>query len=102
MQPSEQKWLGGARIGLMNATWPFARLKVTREQLVLKVVFLGTYVFRPEQVTKVEPYGLIPFAGKGIRIHHQVMGYPEKIIFWYLCMNPKPIADKIREYGYDT
>ncbi len=80
----------------------FCPLKVTPEQLVLQVVILGTYVFRPEQVTGVEPYGLIPFAGKGVRIRHQVMGYPEKIVFWYLCANPKPIADKIREYGYGT
>ena len=102
MLSTEQTWRGGARIGLMNATWPFAQLKVTPSQLVLQVVFLGTYVFKPEQVTRVEPYGLIPFAGKGVWIHHQVMGYPEKIVFWYLCMNPKPIADKIREYGYGT
>jgi len=86
----------------MNATWPFAQLKLTAEELVLQVVLLGTYVFKPSQVTRVEPYGLIPFAGKGVRIHHRVSGYPEKIIFWYLCMNPQPIVDRIRESGYGT
>jgi hypothetical protein len=54
----------------MNATWPFAQLKLTADQLVLQVVLLGTYVFRPDQVTRVESYGFIPFAGKGVRIHH--------------------------------
>src|SRR5437764_14118003 len=51
MLTTEQTWRGGARIGLMNATWPFAQLKVTPAQLVLRVVFLGTYIFKPEQVT---------------------------------------------------
>jgi hypothetical protein len=102
MPASAQTWRGGARIGLMNATWPFAQLKLTPDELVLQVVFLGTYVFRPGQVTRVEPYGLIPFVGKGVRIHHRVSGYPEKIVFWYLCMNPQPIVDRIRELGYGT
>lgn len=86
----------------MNATWPFARLKLTPDQLVLQVVLLGTYVFKPVQVTGVEPYGFIPFVGKGVRIHHQVAGYPAKIVFWYLCMNPQPIVDRLRESGYGT
>jgi hypothetical protein len=102
MRSPEQTWRGGARIGLMNATWPFAQLKLTSEQLVLQVVFLGTYVFRPHQVSRVEPYGFIPLVRKGVRIHHQVGGYPEKIVFWYLCMNPQSIVDRIRESGYGT
>jgi hypothetical protein len=100
MQLPAQKWRGGARIGLINATWPFADLRVGSEHLLLKVMFLGTYVFRPEQVASVEPYGLIPFVGKGIRIHHRVDGYPEKIVFWYFCVNAQPIVDASRQYGY--
>ena len=98
----EQTWRGGARIGLMNATWPFAQLKLTPAELVLQVVLLGTYVFKPDQVTKVEPYGFIPFAGRGVRIHHRVAGYPKKIVFWHICFDPQPIVDKIRESGYGT
>ena len=99
---AEQTWRGGARIGHTNATWPFAQLKLTADQLVLKVVLFGTYVFKRDQVTKVEPYGFIPFAGKGVRIHHNVLGYPEKIIFWYPCINPQPIVDRLGKSGYAT
>ena len=102
MLTPEQRWRGGARIGSVNATWPFAQLKLTPEHLVLDVVLVGTYVFRPDQVSRVEPYGLIPFAGKGVRIHHRVVGYPEKIVFWYLCMDPQLIVDRIRKSGYGT
>jgi hypothetical protein len=39
----------------MNATWPFAQLKLTPDHLVLQVVLLGTYVFKPAQSTTVGP-----------------------------------------------
>jgi hypothetical protein len=99
---SEKAWVGGARLDSKNATWPFARLELTAEKLVLQVAFFGNFTFSPSQVTKVEPYGLIPFIGKGVRIHHQIASYPEKIVFWYLCANPQPLVDKIRSSGFGT
>jgi hypothetical protein len=54
---AKQTWRGGARIGLMNATWPFAVLKVNSERIVLDVVILGTYTFRPDQVVKLSVTG---------------------------------------------
>jgi hypothetical protein len=102
MPGPEQKWCGGARIGLMNATWPFAQLRLTSKQLVLQVLFLGTYCFEREQVTRIESCGLIPLVGKGVRIHHRVGAYPKKIVFWYFCVNPESITEKIRQYGYGT
>ncbi|MEP4546967.1 MAG: hypothetical protein ABJ000_12370 [Saccharospirillum sp.] len=102
MESSEKKWRGGARIDLMNATWPFAKLKVTKTELDLRVTFFGKYVFKPEDVERVEAYGLIPFVGKGVRIHHNVAGYPKKIIFWYLCFSPKEIVHTIKSLGFGT
>lgn len=84
---------------MANATWPFAQLQLTPERLVLQVL-LGRYVFKPEQVTRVEAYGLIPYLAKGVRIHHLVPEYPKKIVFWYVCSNPQPIVDRLRESGY--
>jgi hypothetical protein len=94
--------VGGARIGFWNATWPFAQLSVTKEQLLLKVGILGTYTFKPDDVTSVEPYGWLPFLGKGVRINHRLSQYPEKIVFWYLCANPKPIAETIHQMGFGS
>ena len=102
MAISAETLRGGARIDLVNATWPFAQLQVTSERLVLQVKFLGTYTFTPDQVIRVAPFGLIPFFGKGIRIFHRVPGYPDKIVFWYLCADPRPIVAKIAAYGYGT
>lgn len=48
----EVKIRGGARIGRTNSTWPFARLKVTKDQLSLKVsitkrFFLSLEILHP-------------------------------------------------------
>ena len=91
MATSLETLRGGARIGLANATWPFAQLQIAPEQLVLQVKFLGTFTFTPNQVIKVTPLGIIPFFGKGVRIFHRVAGYPDKIVFWYLCANVQPL-----------
>ena len=84
----------------MNATWPLALLTATRSELVLKVSLVGTYIFKPEQVRKIEPYGLIPYFGKGVRISHEVEGYPEKIVFWCLCADPRPLVNQLMQLGY--
>ena len=102
MASSQETLRGGARIDQANATWPFAQLHITSEHLVLQVKFLGTYTFTPDQVIRVAPFGLIPFFGKGVRILHRVAGYPDKIVFWYLCADPRPIVAKIATYGYGT
>jgi hypothetical protein len=91
--------VGGARIGLVNATFPFAHLTVTPKKLTLKVTFIGKYDFTPKKVTSIERYGIIPFLGWGIRIHHNVLEYPEKIVYW--CFgNPDNLIDKIKGIGF--
>ena len=102
MATSLETLRGDARIGLANATWPFAKLQIAPEQLVLQVKFLGTFTFTPDQVIKVAPFGIIPFFGKGVRIFHRVAGYPDKIVFWYLCANVRPLVAKIEACGYGT
>ena len=90
---------GGARIGWINASWPFATLKVSKDKLDLNVTIVGDYSFTPHQVVDIEPYGIIPILGKGIRIHHNISDYPKKIIFW--CFgNPEKIIDRIKGTGF--
>jgi len=48
----------------------------------MSVVFLGEYRFLPHEVIAIEPYGMIPILGRGIRIVHTKAGYPDTIVFW--------------------
>jgi len=102
MANSQEVLRGGARIGLANATWPFAQLHISTGRLVLQVTFFGSYSFMLKQVIRVAPFGLIPFFGKGVRIFHRVADYPDKLVFWYLCANPQLVVAKIAVNGYDT
>jgi hypothetical protein len=90
---------GGARIGWVNASFPFAHLDVTSNEMTLNVTFIGKYDFKPTQITSIDRYGIIPFLGWGIRIHHNVSDYPEKIIFF--CFgNPDNLLAKIKGTGF--
>jgi hypothetical protein len=90
---------GGARIGIINASFPFAHLMVTSQTLTLKVAWVGEYSFAPNQIISIEKYGVIPFLGWGIRIHHKISYFPPKIVFGCLS-NPKSLIRKIRKVGF--
>lgn len=90
---------GGARIGWVNATWPFAQLSATDGKLTISATLLGTYDFTPDQVTAIERYTLIPLLGWGIRIRHRRSEYPERIIFWCLG-SPGNILHGISSAGF--
>jgi hypothetical protein len=47
---SEIKLTGGARVGWINASWPFAALTVLSSKVTLNSTLLGKYEFRPEDV----------------------------------------------------
>jgi hypothetical protein len=92
----EVKKTGGARVGMFNATWPFATLKVNSSKLELSTGFMGNFVFRSEDISSIEPYGLIPFLGRGIKINHHVKTYNQKIIFWTFG-SPHSLIEEIHE-----
>ena len=90
---------GGARIGWVNASWPFAKL--TADASALTLSSLGTYTFTPSQVVALEPYGSLPIISSGIRIRHNRRDYPKTIIFW--CMGRRgAVLEEVAGTGFSA
>jgi len=79
---AETSFRGGARIGWFNATWPFARLTVSADRVVLSC--FRTLHFTAHDIESFQNYGSIPWVWYGIRIRHRRSDLPNKIVFWYL------------------
>jgi hypothetical protein len=87
---------GGARIGLFNATWPFATLRVTNEELSLKV-FSKDYKFRKEEIRKLEIFH--GWFSTGIKIIHS-SACESHIVFW--SFSAKEVLAAAAHAGYST
>lgn len=90
---------GGARIGMANATWPFATLKVTKDKLELNASIVGNLVFQPKDIISIETYTIIPILGQGIKINHRITNYNNKVIFW-MFKDPSTVVYQIRQIGF--
>jgi len=70
---------GGARVGWVQATWPFGRLSISSGRFTISLAFVGQYTFAPPEVSRLERCGV---ASNGVRIVHTRSDYPDTIIFW--------------------
>jgi hypothetical protein len=94
---TEVNWTGGASVGSLRASWPFARLSCSEKDLSLSL--LGTYHFSPEQVVRIEPYGSIPILTWGIRIIHTKLDCPDDVIF-YCLLGRDRLLQEIERVGF--
>lgn len=96
---NELQLTGGARIGMANATFPFATLKVNKERLELNASIVGNLTFQASDIISIEPYMMIPILGQGIKISHNVAHYKERVIFWTF-KDPYSVVRQIQETGF--
>lgn len=90
---------GGARIGKANATYPFAKLKVTPEKLEVNASIIGNLVFQPADIISIERYTQIPVLGQGVKINHNVEAYEKEVIFWTF-KKPETVIAAIQQTGF--
>lgn len=100
MLPQEYVETGGARWGVINATWPFGSLRASREKILIEVrvmrVTLVRFEFRCDQIVSIQEFrGLI---NTGMRIRHTILEYPNSIIFW--TFNPRKPRNALSALGY--
>lgn len=93
------KLTGGAKIGLANATYPFADLYVDENILKINASLVGNLVFQPQDIISIQPYTSIPLIGQGIKINHRVENYNSNVIFWTL-KNPETVINEIKSTGF--
>jgi hypothetical protein len=79
MNTYQFKQTGGGNYASLRATWPFATLTVTENQLSLNLP-LCTLHFRPADVVSIEPYNS-GFTTNGLVINHTVSNYKTPVIF---------------------
>lgn len=96
---NELQLTGGARVGMANATFPFATLKVNKDRLELNASIVGNLTFQPSDIISIESYTMIPILGQGIKINHNVSAYKEKVIFWTF-KDPNSVVRQIKETGF--
>ena len=96
---NELQLTGGARIGMANATFPFATLKVNKDKLELNASIVGNLTFQASDIISIEPYTMIPILGQGIKINHKVTNYKERVIFWTF-KDPNSVIRQIKETGF--
>ena len=96
---NELQLTGGARIGMANASIPFATLKVNKDRLELNASIVGNLTFQPADIISIEPYTMIPIIGQGIKINHKVANYKERVIFWTF-KDPNSVVRQIKETGF--
>lgn len=83
--------IGGARIGLFTLSWPFAKLIVDKNKIMLNASIAGNYIFFHQDV-RIEK---IDF---GIMFHHNIPHYPSSIVF--LTNKAESILNQITELSF--
>jgi hypothetical protein len=84
----------------VNATWPFASITVSAEQIEVTVSVLGLYrrnfSFTTHTLETARPRrGLF---SSGVQFLHSVPDYPGLIVFW--TFGYRSLVAALREYGY--
>jgi len=94
-----ETFTGGARVGWASASWPLAKLRISRGELVLSIGMLGEYRFKPGDVVAVEQVGVVPMIGRGVRIEHRREDVAERVIF-YSWGSPRRILDALERCAF--
>lgn len=97
------KQTGGARLGSINATWPFASLFATSEELQLAC--LGChYKFPRSTIQRLGEYR--GYFSTGLRIEHSNLAIPAFVVFWtsvFFWTAPfQLLKRRLQDLGYEV
>jgi hypothetical protein len=87
---------GGARIGMFNASWPFARLTLTKDSVLLKV-FATEYRLKREEICRFEFFR--GWFSSGVMLVHTNSTLDSHVVFWSL--SPQEVLSASQELGFE-
>ncbi len=85
---------GGARISMLNVTWPGAVLEVTESELRLRC-FWKCWTIPKNQLIRLSEHRSL---SNGLRIQHSIQSYTQFIVFWTFSF--AKLRQALEERGY--
>ena len=89
--------IGGARIGFLNATWPFARLSADGDAIALRLLIVK-FTFPREKIRRLSRYR--GFMSTGLQVEHAVGHYPKFMLFWTFDFDT--LKAELEALGYEV
>jgi len=91
---------GGFRVGrnawlAFNGSWPFGKLQIHRDRLILEALW-QTYTFPRPSIVALSVYS--GFFSRGLRIQHSIPAYPSFVVFWSYHMSR--VQQRLTEAGF--
>ncbi len=96
------KFKGGAWIGYISATWPFGKLEVSPDQLVIAIEGLPfssskiEHRFTHYEIEKIEIKKYFPIIAYGIHIIAKDKKIGNLLFFWYVSFRFKNLVSALR------
>jgi hypothetical protein len=92
--------IGGFTVGrnfllALNGTWPFGRLEIHHDRLILNTLF-RRYTFPRDSIVSLSIFS--GFFSRGIRVEHSVPTYPRFIVFWSFHISR--LRQRLSEAGF--
>ena len=90
---------GGVRLDYANSTWPYAKIAVSSESIILHefcYIFWKKHVFNRNEIFSLKKYH--GFFSQGLQIKHQKKECPQHVVFW--TFNFKSLKMALEKNGY--
>ncbi len=104
--PNTTTFHGGAWIGQVQATWPFGRLEVGPDKIIISIEetpfinLKSERQFTRDNLQKVEIKKYFPVIAYAVRITPRDQTKEKSLYFWYSSFGFKKLTDTLRKYNW--
>jgi hypothetical protein len=95
LQMAKHVFTGGLRMSWFNATWPFARMTLDDDGIVVRVLGFAAFQTAWPALTRAERVIGGVLGSAGVRLTRMD---GRRVVFW--TFRPEPILDALRTHGF--